>query len=81
MDDFVCCFQRKYEAEVFRQRLEERFAKYGLELAEEKTRILEFGRFAEQDRKRREEERENAEQAMSAIKISENDKEVLLKRL
>ena len=52
-DDFVCCFQKKYEAEVFRQRLEERFAKYGLELAEEKTRILEFGRFAEQDRKRR----------------------------
>ena len=52
-DDFVCCFQRKYEAEVFRQRLEGRFAKYGLELAEEKTRILEFGRFAEQDRKRR----------------------------
>ena len=38
---------------MFRQRLEERFAKYGLELAEEKTRILEFGRFAEQDRKRR----------------------------
>lgn len=52
-DDFVCCFQRKYEAEIFRQRLEERFAKYGLELAEEKTRILEFGRFAGQDRKRR----------------------------
>ena len=50
-DDFVCCFQKKYEAEVFRQRLEERFAKYGLELAEEKTRILEFGRFAEEDRK------------------------------
>ena len=52
-DDFVCCFQKKYEAEVFRQRLEERFAKYGLELAEEKTRIMEFGRFAEQDRKRK----------------------------
>lgn len=52
-DDFVCCFQNKYEAEVFRQRLEERFAKYGLSLAEEKTKILEFGRFAAENRKRR----------------------------
>ena len=52
-DDFVCCFQNKYEAEVFRQRLEERFAKYGLSLAEEKTKILEFGRFAAENRRRR----------------------------
>ena len=35
--------------EVFKQRLEERFGKYGLELAEEKTKILEFGRFARQN--------------------------------
>ena len=49
-DDFVCCFQYEYEAKVFRERLEERFAKYGLELAEEKTKILEFGRFARQNR-------------------------------
>lgn len=52
-DDFVCCFQNKYEAEIFRQRLEARFAKYGLRLAEEKTKILEFGRFAEENRRRR----------------------------
>lgn len=52
-DDFVCCFQNKYEAEIFRQRLEERFAKYGLSLAEEKTKILEFGRFAAENRRRR----------------------------
>ena len=52
-DDFVCCFQNRNEAEVFRKRLEERFRKYGLELAEEKTKILEFGRFARQNRKTR----------------------------
>lgn len=52
-DDFVCCFQNQREAEVFKQRLEERFGKYGLELAEEKTKILEFGRFARENRKRR----------------------------
>ena len=50
-DDFVCCFQNCYEAQMFRQRLEERFRKYGLELAEEKTKILEFGKFATQNRK------------------------------
>jgi group II intron reverse transcriptase/maturase len=52
-DDFVCCFQNKWEAEVFYQRLQERFEKYGLELAMEKTKILEFGRFARQNRERR----------------------------
>lgn len=52
-NDFVCCFQYEYEAKVFRQRLEERFRKYGLELAEEKTRVLEFGRFAKENRKKR----------------------------
>jgi group II intron reverse transcriptase/maturase len=52
-DDFVCCFQNKREAEVFYQRLQERFEKYGLELAMEKTKILEFGRFARQNREGR----------------------------
>ena len=40
-DDLVCCFQNQYDAQVFKQRLEERFGKYGLELAEEKTKIYE----------------------------------------
>jgi len=52
-DDFICCFQNKWEAEVFYQRLIERFEKYGLELALEKTKILEFGRFARQNRANR----------------------------
>lgn len=52
-DDFVCCFQNKWEAEIYRKRLEERFHKYGLGLAEEKTRILEFGRFARKNREGR----------------------------
>lgn len=52
-DDFVCCFQNEWEAEVFYQRLIERFRKFGLELALEKTKILEFGRFAKQNRAKR----------------------------
>ena len=52
-DDFVACFQNKWEAEMFRQSLGKRFAKFGLSLAEEKTKILEFGRFAAENRQRR----------------------------
>ena len=52
-DDFICCFQYKDEAEMFLKALRKRFAKFGLELAEEKTKILEFGRFAAVNRKNR----------------------------
>jgi len=49
-DDFVCCFQHKWEAEEFYRVLIERFEKFGLELALEKTKIIEFGRFAKRNR-------------------------------
>jgi group II intron reverse transcriptase/maturase len=52
-DDFVCCFQNKWEAEAFYQNLIERFAKFGLELALDKTKIVEFGRFAKRNRAKR----------------------------
>jgi RNA-directed DNA polymerase len=52
-DDFVCCFQNKWEAEEFYQNLMERFKEFGLELSMEKTKILEFGRFARQNRAKR----------------------------
>jgi len=48
-DDFVACFQYKDDAESFRQRLKDRLEGFGLELAEEKTRCIEFGRFARGD--------------------------------
>lgn len=52
-DDFVCCFQYEWEAEKFYSELIKRFNKFGLELALEKTKILEFGRFAKENRERR----------------------------
>lgn len=54
-DDFVCCFQYKNEAEQFYLMLKERFGKFGLKLEETKSRLIEFGRFAESNRKRRNE--------------------------
>lgn len=52
-DDFVCCFQNKWETERFYENLIERFKKFGLELALDKTKILEFGRFARRNRAKR----------------------------
>ena len=52
-DDFVCGFQYKEDAEKFYKVLPKRFGKYGLTLAEEKTRILEFGRFARKNSEER----------------------------
>lgn len=54
-DDFVVCFQYKWEAELFYERLKHRMAHFGLSLAEEKCRLIEFGRFAERNRYRRNE--------------------------
>ena len=48
-DDFVACFQYREDAEGFRQRLGDRVEGFGLQLAEEKTRCIEFGRFARED--------------------------------
>ena len=52
-DDFVACFQYKDDAERFYRSLGVRLAKFDLELAPEKTRILEFGRFAAENRQGR----------------------------
>jgi RNA-directed DNA polymerase len=48
-DDFVCCFQYESEAKKFFGMLKERFAKFGLEIAEEKSKIIRFGRYAKKD--------------------------------
>lgn len=46
VDDFVVSFQYLADAKRFEKQLRERFAEFNLELAEEKTRLLFFGRFA-----------------------------------
>ncbi|MHB8389956.1 MAG: group II intron reverse transcriptase/maturase [Acidobacteriaceae bacterium] len=56
-DDNVLGFQYRAEADRFLEEFRERLGKFGLELNPDKTRRIEFGRFAEQDRKRRGEEK------------------------
>jgi RNA-directed DNA polymerase len=52
-DDFVVGFERLGDAKQFLSDLRERFAKFNLELHPEKTRLIEFGRFAAQNRRER----------------------------
>jgi len=52
-DDVVLGFQAKSEADQFRAELTERMRKFHLELHPEKTRLLEFGPFAIDNRKKR----------------------------
>jgi group II intron reverse transcriptase/maturase len=49
-DDWVAGFQYQSDAQKFLKELKERFARFGLELHSEKTRLIEFGRFAAQSR-------------------------------
>jgi len=52
-DDFVAGFEGRAEAERFQRDLRERLNRFKLELQTDKTRLLEFGRFASLDRARR----------------------------
>lgn len=45
-DDFVCCFQYESEARNFYQMLTQRLRKFNLNIAPEKSKIIEFGLFA-----------------------------------
>jgi len=52
-DDFVLGFQYRSDAKKFIGELRERLRRFNLELHNDKTRLIEFGRFAAQNRKQR----------------------------
>jgi group II intron reverse transcriptase/maturase len=52
-DDIIVGFQHKADAERFQADLKERFEKFNLELHPQKTRLIEFGRFAAPNREKR----------------------------
>jgi hypothetical protein len=49
-DDFVMAFQKEQDAVAMRKALDERMACFALKLHPQKTRVIEFGRFAREDR-------------------------------
>jgi RNA-directed DNA polymerase len=52
-DDLVVGFEQREDAERFLREFQERLASFALELHPEKTRLIEFGRFAQVNRKQR----------------------------
>ena len=52
-DDIILGFQHQADADRFLENLQERLGMFGLELHPDKTRRIEFGRFAEENRRRR----------------------------
>jgi RNA-directed DNA polymerase len=52
-DDWVAGFQFRDDAERFQRAVAERLGQFGLKLHPEKTRLIEFGRFAHENRRRR----------------------------
>ncbi len=57
-DDFVACFQYKSDAEMFYGLLKKRMGHFGLELQEEKSRLIGFGRFAQENAAKKSEKAE-----------------------
>lgn len=51
-DDFVVCFQYEREAKEFYEQLKRRMKHFGLEMEEEKSRLIEFGRYAEEHKRK-----------------------------
>jgi hypothetical protein len=51
-DDIIVGFQHRSDAERFRAELSERFGKFALGLNPDKTRLIEFGRYASENRDR-----------------------------
>ncbi len=52
-DDFVVCFGSHSEGKAFEGKLKERLGKFGLKIAESKSRVIEFGRYASQRAERK----------------------------
>lgn len=44
-DDWLCAFQNQYDAKRFFKAVKQRLSKFNLELAEEKTRVMQFSRY------------------------------------
>ena len=51
-DDFLVCFQSQSEAREFLKQLRQRLEKFGLELSASKTKLVRFGRSAQEEAKR-----------------------------
>jgi RNA-directed DNA polymerase len=82
-DDSVLGFQHRSDANRFLKDYQERLQKFGLELHPDKTRLIEFGRFAEQNRAQRGEGKPETFDFLGFTHISGKDRrgEFVVKRI
>jgi hypothetical protein len=73
-DDNVIGFQYRTDADRFLDDFQERLGKFGLKLNPDKTRRIEFGRFAESDRRQRGEGKPETFDFLGFTHISGNDR-------
>lgn len=71
-DDFVVGFQNEQDAKDYQAALDARMREHGLELHPEKTRLIEFGRFATERRARRGQPRPETFDFLGFTHICEN---------
>ena len=74
-DDFVVGFQYRDEAEQFLKELQERFQTFNLKLHAEKTRLIEFGRYAATNRKRRGKGKPNTFEFLGFTHVCDQDRQ------
>lgn len=53
LDDFLVCFQYQADAILFQEEIEYRLKKFSLSLEHSKTRLIEFGRFAQENARKK----------------------------
>ncbi len=73
-DDYVAGFEHREDAERFLAELRGRFAQFGLELAPEKTRLIEFGRFAAGNRAGRGDQKPETFDLLGFTHVCETDR-------
>jgi RNA-directed DNA polymerase len=74
-DDFVMGFEHQADAEQFREALGTRLRKFGLTMHPEKTRLIEFGRYAAERRKRRGEGKPETFRFLGFVHVCATDKQ------
>jgi RNA-directed DNA polymerase len=73
-DDFVMGFEHRSDAEAFREALDTRLQKFGLTIHPDKTRLIEFGRYADERRKKRGEEKPETFRFLGFVHICGRDR-------
>ena len=69
IDDFVLCFQYREDAQRVQETLRKRLGKFGLTLEPSKTKLVEFGRFAQRHASKRGRKRPETKNSIAPVEL------------